>query len=81
MIKIISVWGDCTPPLYLIKFFRVMGKNSSRLLSAVTKLLSKIHYTEDHMILETMSSAFKPEAGDEHVCHFVVQTAIEEEEM
>lgn len=43
-----------------------MGKNSSRLLSAVAKLLSKTHYTEDPMILETMSLAFKPEAGDEH---------------
>lgn len=50
--------GDCTPPLYPTDFFREVEKSSFGLVNLVAKLLSKIHHSEDRMILETTSLAF-----------------------
>lgn len=58
---------DRTLLLYRVSFFRVSVKNSSGFVSEIAALLSEIHSTGEHTILETLSLALKAERfGDEH---------------
>lgn len=55
----LGAWG-CTS-LYIVNFFRVVGKNSCRLISKIAKLASEIHYAGEHVIFESLTSVVKPE--------------------